>query len=94
MAVVKIIISSYTSKDMLVMHLLRSLHFVSAFYNIQVAIQHIVGADNTIADSISCNNLHIFLNHAPMANPAELTPIPALLWSILLTQQPDWVSAT
>ena len=86
-------IQVHTSKDKLIMHLLRSLHFVSAFYNIQVAIQHIAGVDNTIADSISLNNLQVFLNHAPRANP-ELTPIPAPLWSILVTQQPDWLSVT
>ena len=69
------IITSNTSRDKLVMHLLRGLHFVSAFYNIQVEIQHIAGSNNTIADAISRDHLQVFFNHAPAANP-EPTPIP------------------
>ena len=92
MAVVNIITSN-TSRDKLVMHLLRGLHFVSAFYSIQVKIQHIAGSDNTIADAISRDHLQVFFNHAPAASP-EPTPIPDPLWSILVSQQPDWLSAT
>ena len=59
MAVINIITSN-TSRDKLVMHLLRGLHFVSVFYNIQVEIQHIAGSDNTIADAIYRDHLQRF----------------------------------
>ena len=35
----------------------------------------------------------LFFSHAPAANP-EPTPIPKPLWSVLVSQQPDWLSAT
>ena len=52
MAVVNIIASN-SSRDKLAMHLLRALHFVCAFYSIQLSVKHIPGSDNTIADAIS-----------------------------------------
>ena len=37
------------------------------------------------------DHLQVILNHAPAANP-EPTPILDPLWSILVSQQPDWLS--
>ena len=92
MAVVNII-SRSTSRDHLVMHLLRTLHFISAFYGVQLIAQHIAGSDNTIADAISCNLPQVLFSHAPEAEPHP-TPIPEPLWEMLVTSQPDWLSST
>ena len=73
MAVVNIIASN-SSRDKLIMHLLRALHFICAFYSIQLSVKHIPGTDNTIADAISRNLLQVFFNHEPEASPIP-TPI-------------------
>lgn len=92
MAVVNILASS-TSRDPLVMHLLRTLHFITAFYAIHLTAQHIAGTENTIADAISRNFLQVLLCHAQEADP-QPTPTPQPLWDILVTHQPDWLSNT
>ena len=56
MAVVHIIAAN-SSKDATVMHLLRGLHFVSAYYNINLRAVHIPGSINICVDAISRNLL-------------------------------------
>ena len=90
MAVVNII-SANTSKDSLVMHLLRGLHFVCAYYNISLQACHIPGTENSTADAISRNLLQVFFERIPRAR-ATPSPIPSQLWDILVKSQPDWRS--
>ena len=96
MVVVNILASS-TSRDPIVMHLLRTLHFITAFYAIHLTAQHIAGIENTVADAradaISRNLLQVLFCHAPEADP-QPTPTPQPLWNILVTHQPDWLSNT
>ena len=90
MAVVNIL-SSSTSPDPLVMHLLRTLHFISAFYNLHLTAKHIAGSGNVIADAISRNLPQVLFSQAPEASPQPI-PIPEPLWDILVIHQPDWLS--
>ena len=92
MAVVNILATS-TSRDPLVMHLLRTLHFISAFYSIHLIAQHIAGNENTVADAIFRNILQVLFFREPEAD-LKPTPIPEPLWDILVTHQPDWLSGT
>ena len=90
MAVVNII-TARTSKDGPIMHLLRGLHFVCAYYNINLRAAHIAGVDNSIADAISRNSMQAFFALAPSAR-RQPTPIPQALWRIFVESQPDWLS--
>ena len=89
MAVVNAIASN-TSKDGTMMHLLRGLHFICAFYNINIRASHIEVVKNVSADAISRNNLQVFFRENPTAN-RHPTRIPEPLWEILVTTQPDWL---
>ena len=70
MVVVNIVASS-TSRDPLVMHLLQTFHFITAFYAIQLTPQHIASIENTIiiADAISHNLLQVLFCHTPEVDP-------------------------
>ena len=92
MAVVNMIASG-TSKDKLAMHLLRSLHFVCAMYQVSIRVVHLAGSHNVIADAISRNLMQVFFYHAPKAEKTP-TPIPEPIWEVLVTHQPDWLSTT
>ena len=90
MAVVNVIAAN-TSKDPSIMHLLRGLHFFSAYYNINLRAVHIPGKNNTYADAISRNHLQVFFKENPLAQKHP-TPIPGCLWKVLVETQPDWRS--
>ena len=85
------VIAANTSKDQTIMHLLRSLHFICAFYNINLRATHVPGAKNVSADAISCDKLQVFFAANPTAN-WEPTRIPDQLWEVLVLAQPDWLS--
>ena len=71
------ILSSSTSRDPLVMNLLRTLHFISAYYAIHITAQHIAGSENIVADAISRNSLQVMFGHDPEADPQPTsTPQP------------------
>ena len=57
LGVVALVNSGY-SKVPEIMHLLRSLFFIRAQFQIDVMAVHVLGAENRLADAISCNNLH------------------------------------
>ena len=82
MAVVNILANS-TSRDPLVMHLLRTLHFIVAFYNLYLITEHIAGSNNSIADAISRNLPQVLFSQALEADP-QPTPILEPLWDILV----------
>ena len=62
-------ISKGSSKDKTVMHLLRSLWFFAATFDIHIVTEHIAGTNNYKADMLSRNNITQFL----LSNPD--TPI-------------------
>ena len=55
MAVVSVWAAQYSRHD-LIMHLLRCLHFICAYFEIEL---HIKGSDNVIADAVSRNLLQV-----------------------------------
>ena len=77
------IIAANTSKEKTIMHLLRGLHFICAFYNINLRATHIQGSNNLSADAISRNNLQVFFRENPTARK-ESTQIPEPLWGVLV----------
>lgn len=90
MAVVEIL-KKRTSKDPLIMHLLRSLHFLNARWDIALHAKHIPGKLNYEADCLSRNHLQAFSRWMPNARQLP-TPIPPVLVDLLITQRPDWTS--
>lgn len=88
--VVVAILGSGRSKDAL-MHLMRSLFFFLAAFDINLSAAHIPGVENGAADALSRNKAPSFLLQVPTAreNPTE---IPAELVQMLVHQQPDWMS--
>ena len=85
------VITANTSRDKTIMHLLRGLHFICAFYNVNLRAMHIPGAKNVSADAISRDKLQVFFATNPTAN-REPTKIPDQLWEVLVLSQPDWLS--
>ncbi len=88
MAVVAVL-SSRTSQDPLLMHLLRCFSFYSAYFRFHFSAMHIPGTENVAADAISRNNLSLFFSLVP--NTPQIV-IPPSLSELLLTKRPDWGS--
>ena len=89
MAVVNIL-HSQTSKEPVIMHLLRSLHFFLPYWDIRLWAEHVPGKENIAADELS-HNLQVFHNQVSNANQ-EGTAIPQALVELLVSQRPDWAS--
>ena len=64
------------SKHPNVMHLLRSLWFFIAIYDIDLVIEHIAGVNNSAADMLSRNNITEFFSLCP-----QVSRLPTQLWS-------------
>ena len=74
--------ASGSSRDPLIMHLVRSIFFTAATNHFTVLVTHIVGTSNVIADSLSRLQMSRFRLLAPAAD-LEPTPVPqsaATLW--------------
>ena len=71
------------------MHMLRSMHFLCANYNIRVAVRHVPGVNNTQADALSRNNITKFFLSLPKADPTP-TQVPEDLLDLVMGTQPDW----
>ena len=86
MAVVHIL-NARTSKDRLIMHLLRHLLMSAAHFGFHFSAQHVPGLDNCVADALSRFQWQRFRSLAP---EGELYPveIPQSLWQELLPQHP------
>ena len=89
-SVVDVINSGY-SKDAELMHLLRSLFFITANLQISLRAAHIPGVENIGANAISRDNLMLFHLQVSEARPSP-TPLPAAALDLLVLQQPDWTS--
>lgn len=83
-AAVAVLNSGY-SKEGGIMHLIRILFFIVAFYQISLSACHIPGTQNGIADAISRDNLPVFFSLLQVADrwPA---PIPQALVALLVTE--------
>ena len=90
-AAVVAVVNSGSSKCERVMHLLRSLFFITARHNIFLVSRHIPGVENIVADALSRNNLPSFRKQEPQAQRAA-SPIHQGLFEALVLQRPDWTS--
>ena len=79
------------SHDPLIMHLLRSLFFVKAYFDLDLRAVHTPGKDNVVADAISRDDLTTVFSQVPTISP-RTTPIPQRVAEILVEGQPDWTS--
>ena len=82
-----------TAKEEVVMHLLRSLWFFVAHFDISVSIEHIPGVANQTADQLSRYNMQTFFCSNSQVSLLP-TPLPAKLLQIVGASSPDWTSPT
>ncbi len=85
------IVNSGTSKDPLVMGLMRCLHFITAKFNLLLSATHLAGIENSLADALSRDHLSFFFTYHPQANQFP-SPIPSALLDLLVHSRPDWMS--
>ena len=90
-AAVVTIINHGSSRDQDIMHLMRCLAFIAAKFEFHIWAQHIKGVDNTLADVLSRNNLHLFTSLHSQASQLPAT-IPAALLDLLIVSRPNWTS--
>ena len=89
MAVVDLL-KSRTTKDHMLMHLLRCLVFYAAYFRFDFVALHVPGSHNTAADALSRNNLSLFFSLIPQI---PLVSIPSPLLDLLVLKQPNWGSS-
>ena len=82
------VLASGTSKNKLIIHLLCSVHFICAMYQVSIHVVHLAGSHNVIADAISRNLMQVFFSHVPKVDKSP-TPVPESVWKSIVTQQPD-----
>ena len=77
--------ASGTSRDPLIMHLVRSIFFSGATHHFTVLVAHIAGTNNSIADSLSRLQITRFRQLAPAADldPTPVPPSVETLWQIV-----------
>lgn len=85
------VITAQSSKDCTLMHLLRCIQLFCSVGNFKLRAEHIPGYSNMPADAVSRSHLKVFFKVPPQVH-RHPTPIPALLWSFLSGQQPEWRS--
>ena len=73
------------------MHLLRSLSFFVAHFDIYLTTSHLPGLINVRADHLSRGNLHQAFQATPSLSP-EPTPIPPSALQLLSPHRLDWIS--
>ena len=84
-------IKSGWCKNKCVMHLLRSLYFFQAAYQVRLLTEHIKGSHNELADAISRNNHQKFLSKLTSAQQVSEAVHPQLRQA-LVDQPVDWTS--
>ena len=80
------------ARDGDLMHLLRCVFFITAFYETSLKAVHIPGTSNTVADAISRNNMVAFQSQVPHIAAIAPTGIPPAAVSLLIQHRPDWTS--
>jgi len=84
-------INKGSSKDQMVMHLLRCLWFFQAVFDISIHVSHISGAQNSAADMLSRNQRNKFLQSYPHSSWVPVS-IPQSLMEIVSPKKLDWTS--
>ena len=82
------ILNSNTSRDTHLCHLLRTMFFYSARYSFTYSAKHLPGRENSAANALSRNNLHLF----PSFTQATQTQVPPHTLELLLDLSLDWGS--
>ena len=90
-AAVVAILNTGSSKEERAMHLMRSLFFVQAMFDISLFGEHIPGAENGPADALSRGDARSFLSQVRSARH-EPTVVRVDLRQALLLKRPDWTS--
>ena len=90
-AAVVAILNSGWSKDESAMHLMRSLFFFSASFNMSFYAEHISWVENGAADALSRGNQSSFLSQVHSAHWRP-TKIHDELLQVLVMKNPDWTS--
>ena len=84
-------INKGSSKDLMVMHLLRCLWFFTAVFDMQLIATHIAGVANEAADMLSRDQANQFLRSHPRVSPVP-TGLPSPLLQIVSPAKLDWTS--
>ena len=74
-----------------IMHLLRCLFFIRAYYEFSVQAVHVKGVNNVWADAISRNNASLLHSQA-FQESYQKDPLPEDLLALVIKEQPDWTS--
>ena len=82
-------ISNRSCRDPSLMHLLRCLFFLEAYFEFELTAIHIPGVHNDLADDLSRDRLSSFLSKAPLADHLP-SPVPPGLATLLLDLNQDW----
>ena len=85
------VVNSGYSRIPPIMHMLRCLFFIRAYYQITLRAVHVPGRENDLADAISRNNLSVLFSQVPQAINGTVI-VPPMLLSVVLEHQPDWTS--
>ena len=85
------VVNTGSTRDPLLMHMLRCLFFYAAHCKFSVSTSHLPGKQNIGADALSLNNLDLFFSNCPQASHLP-SPIPPPLVTLVVTRQPDWTS--
>ena len=84
-------VNNHYTKEQTAMHLLWSLWFFVAHFDINVRCKHIAGVNNITADHLSRGNLDSFFSLHPQAT-RQPTPLPQPLLQIIAAGGADWTS--
>ena len=80
------LLQSLTSRDSLILHLIRCLSFFAALFRFHFTSAHVPGVLNTAADALSRSQMSLFLSFTPQA---QETVIPPVLTHLLLDPRRD-----
>ena len=84
-------INKGSAKQDIVMHLLRSLWFFVAHFNMHMSAVHVPGTTNYTADCLTRDNMLLLFSLNPQAQRLP-KPLPQSLLDILSIPGPDWTS--
>ena len=90
-AVVAIVNSGRSKNSSLAMHLMRTLFFVMARFDIAIVAVHLPGRENEAADALSRDRLPLFFAQVPNASEAP-SIVPQEVLELLILRRPDWTS--
>ena len=68
------VIQCRSTRDLVLLHLLRCLYFYAAYYQFTYAACHVPGASNVAADALSRDNMTFFHSLVPQATQVEINP--------------------